>query len=759
MMKKYMFLIICFHSFFSALAQTNDVASKNFSLAYPIKNIDELISKMSLEEKVGQMSQVDLGVIAEGAICNLKNPQQLDLSKLEIALNKYHVGSILNVGCGSGTISLENWKKIISAIQIKNLKSSKFPVPVIYGIDAIHGANYVMGATLFPQQIAQAATWNPTLIKSANEISAYETRAAGIPWNFSPVLDLGRQPLWSRFFETYGEDVCLAKAMSVAAISGLQSDADNTYHVAACMKHFLGYSFPLSGHDRTPAWISDRELREYFLPTFQAAISAGAKTVMINSGDINGTPVHANYDVLTKLLRDELKFTGVAVTDWEDIYKLVNVHHVAATKKEAVKMAIMAGIDMSMTPNDFEFNELLIQLVKEGSIPLSRIDLSVRRILTLKKELGLFDQVVYPDDRYTDFGSKKFAAVSYNAASEAITLLKNNGNVLPIINKNEKLFVCGPAANSLNLLNGAWTHTWQGVDEKYNTKGKLTILEALKNNFSSSNINYLQGSSLDSILDINACVIQAKNADKIIVCLGEMPCTEIPGNINDLTLPAAHLTLVDELSKLGKPIILVCCFNRPRIIHSIVNKADAIIYAYLPGDEGGRAIADCISGIVNPSGKLPFTYPKATNEIVHYDHKASEDLATDFSNNAYQPEFDFGFGMSFTHFTYNDFKVSTDTLVNNDSLSISIKVTNDGKTNGKEVVQLYYKDVVASITPSVKKLAAFEKIALAVGESKVLTMILSKQDFSFINKELKRVTEEGSIELMLSTYKKTIYVK
>jgi beta-glucosidase len=758
-MKRHWLIVICFSFVISAHAQMNDVASKNFSNGYPVKDVDELISKMSLEEKVGQMSQVDLGVIAEGDICNLKNPQQLNIEKLETALNKYHVGSILNVGCGSGTISLENWKKIISAIQIKNLKSSKIPVPVIYGIDAIHGANYVMGATLFPQQIAQAATWNPQLVKIANEISAYETRAAGIPWNFSPVLDLGRQPLWSRFFETYGEDVCLAKAMTVAAINGLQSNVDNTYHVAACMKHFLGYSFSLSGHDRTPAWISDRELREYFLPTFQAAINAGAKTVMINSGDINGTPVHANYDVLTKLLRDELKFTGVAVTDWEDIYKLVNVHHVASTKKEAVKMAIMAGIDMSMTPNDFEFNELLIQLVKEGSIPQSRIDLSVKRILNLKKELGLFDQVVYLPSSYPDFGSQKFAEVSYSAASEAITLLKNNGNVLPITNKNEKLFVCGPAANSLNLLNGAWTHTWQGVDSKHNTKGKLTILEALKKNFSSSNINYLQGSSLDSIIDINACIAQAKNADKIIVCLGEMPCTEIPGNINDLTLPAAQLKLVDEISKLGKPLVLVCCFNRPRIIHSIVNKADAIIYGYLPGDEGGRAIADCISGKVNPSGRLPFTYPKATNEIVHYDRKASEDLATDFSNNAYQPEFDFGFGLSYTSFTYSEFKISSDTLSISDTLTVSVKVNNAGKIRGKEVVQCYYKDLVASITPSVKKLVAFEKIDLAAGESKVVTMKLAKTDFSFINKELKRVTEEGVIELMLSDYKQNIYVK
>jgi beta-glucosidase len=756
-MKKYCLIVICFHLFFSANSQNTDVASKNFSSGFPIKDIDVLISKMSIEEKVGQMSQIDLGVIAVGDICNLKNPQQLDISKLETALNKYHVGSILNVGCGSGTISLENWKKIISAIQIKNQKSSNYPIPVIYGIDAIHGANYVMGATLFPQQIAQAATWNPQLVKSANEISAYETRAAGIPWNFSPVLDLGRQPLWSRFFETYGEDVCLAKSMAVAAISGLQSNVDNTYHVAACMKHFLGYSFSLSGHDRTPAWISERELREYFLPTFQAAINVGTKTVMINSGEINGTPVHANYDILTKLLRDELKFTGVAVTDWEDIYKLVNVHHVAATKKEAVKMAIMAGIDMSMTPNDFEFNDLLIQLVKEGSIPQSRIDLSVKRILNLKKELGLFDNVVYLPSSYPDFGSKKFSDVSYNAASEAITLLKNNSSVLPLTNNNEKLFVCGPAANSLNLLNGAWTHTWQGVDDRYNTKGKLTILEGLSANFTS--VNYLQGTSLDSIIDMNACITQAKNADKIIVCLGELPCTEIPGNINDLTLPAAQLKLVDELSKLNKPIILVCCFNRPRIIHSIVNKADAIMYAYLPGDEGGRAIADCIAGIVNPSGKLPFTYPKATNEIVHYDHKASEDLATDFSNNAYQPEFDFGFGMSYTHFTYSDFKVSSDTLSNNDSLLISIKVTNDGTLNGKDVVQLYYKDLVASITPSVKKLVAFDKVDLSVGQSKVVNLKVAKSDFSFINKDLKRVTEEGTIELMLSDYKKTIYVK
>ena len=381
---KHIFLIaISFLGSISSFAQTKKVDL----------NIVALIKKMSIEEKAGQMTQIDLGVIAEGGICALKNPQTIDLKKIQEAISKYHIGSILNVGCGSGTISLENWHKILNTIHLENARLSKNNIPILYGIDAIHGANYTIGATLFPQQIAQAATWNPALVKKGYEITAYEVRATGIPWNFSPVLDLGRQPLWSRFSETFGEDVYLAKTMTKVAIEGYQgNDVSNPYKVASCMKHFLGYSMPLSGKDRTPAWISDRELREYFLPTFQTAISSGAKTVMINSGDINGTPVHANKDILTKLLRNELGFKGVAVTDWEDIYKLVNVHRIAKTKKEAVKMAIMAGIDMSMTPNDFEFTTLLVELVKEGSIPESRLDLYVKRILKLKKEFALFSQ-------------------------------------------------------------------------------------------------------------------------------------------------------------------------------------------------------------------------------------------------------------------------------------------------------------------------------------------------------------------------------
>ena len=375
MRAKFFVFFICFVSSITTFSQSKMVKV----------NIDSLIGIMSIEEKVGQMTQIDLGVVAQGDICKLKNPQVIDNDKLKNAILKYHIGSILNVGCGSGTISMENWRLILGQIHAENKRSSRLNIPIVYGIDAIHGANYTMGATLFPQEIGQAATWNPSLVEKAYKITAYETRASGLPWNFSPVLDLGRQPLWSRFFETFGEDVLLSKNMAKAAIRGLEGDSVNSpYQVAACMKHFLGYSMPLSGKDRTPAWISERELREYFLPSFEEAIKQGAKTVMINSGEINGTPVHINYDLLTKLLREELGFKGVAVTDWEDIYKLVSIHHVAENKKEAVKMAILAGIDMSMTPNDFEFTTLLVELVKEGLISEERINESVRRILQLK---------------------------------------------------------------------------------------------------------------------------------------------------------------------------------------------------------------------------------------------------------------------------------------------------------------------------------------------------------------------------------------
>ena len=722
------------------------------------KQIDSIISLMSPEEKAGQMTQIDLGVIAEGGICNLVQPQALNLDKLKTAIQKYHIGSILNVGCGSGTISLESWHKIINTIFEQNKKYSHLNIPIIYGIDAIHGANYTMGATLFPQQIGQAATWNPGLVKKMYQITAYETRASGIPWNFSPVLDLGRMPLWSRFFETFGEDVYLAKQMSRVAIQGIQNNGVNgPYQVASCMKHFLGYSMPLSGKDRTPAWISDRELREYFLPSFREAINQGAKTVMINSGEINGTPVHVNHDILTTLLRDELGFKGVAVTDWEDVYKLVNIHRVAATKKEAVKMAIMAGIDMSMTPNDFEFTELLVELIKEGSIPMSRIDASVRRILNLKNEMGLFQFKKISKDLYPLFGSAEHAQQSYNLAVESMTLLKNTNNALPINSSAEKVLVCGPAANSLNLLNGAWTHTWQGLDARFNTKGKLSIVDAMKL-VNANNVTYVQGSSIDSVLDIEACIQAAKTVDKIVVCLGETPCTELPGNIDNLDLTLAQKTLVKRLKELNKPIVLVCCFNRPRIIKDIAGLADAILYAYLPGDEGGRAISDCLFGVKNPSGKLPFTYPSNQNALIHYDRKQSEDLDVDFSMNAYRPQFDFGFGLSYTQFEFSDLSVSKDTLNDFDSIVIKVNVKNVGSRSGQEVVQLYYSDLFASITPSVKKLMAFSKLAFEPNETKTVYFSIHKSDLSFVNKELQVVTETGEFDLIINNQKKRIYV-
>lgn len=735
--------------------------STSFSFAQ-IKNIDAIIAKMSIEEKAGQMSQIDLGLIAEGEICKLKNPQTLDFKKLEEAITKYHIGSILNVGCGSGTISLENWHKILNTIHTRNAQLSKNKVPILYGIDAIHGANYTMGATLFPQQIAQAATWNPELVKKGYEITAYETRATGIPWNFSPVLDLGRQPLWSRFFETFGEDVYLAKTMSKVAIEGLQGgNVSNPYHLAACMKHFLGYSMPLSGKDRTPAWISDRELREYFLPTFQTAIASGAKTVMINSGEINGTPVHANYDILTKLLREELKFTGVAVTDWEDVYKLVNVHRVAKDKKEAVKIAVMAGIDMSMTPNDYDFTKYLIELVKEGSIPESRLDISVKRILQLKKELGLFEQTSFANKMYPLFGSEKFAQASYDVAAESITLLKNEKNILPLSGK-PKVLVCGAAANSLDLLNGAWSHTWLGQNEKNSThvsQNKKTIARAINDEIGHDNYEIIKGSSVTANPDLAKAAQQAKSADYIVVCLGEMPATEIPGNINTLALEDAQIELVEKMSATGKPVILVACFNRPKIILKIVDKVDAILYAYLPSDEGGRVISDIIFGIVNPSGKLPFTYPKYEGSIVHYDHKASEDQDVDFSTNAYRPQFDFGYGLSYSNFEYSNVLVSNNTLTDNNEITIKVGVTNKSKVAGKEVVQLYYNDLVASITPSVKKLVRYSKINLAPQQGKEIIFKLRKEDFSFINKNLQRVTEAGEIELIIKDKKVKINVQ
>jgi beta-glucosidase len=675
---------------------------------------------------------------------------------------------VLNVGCGSGTIALDRWQEIHKGISKASSQYSSTHIPILFGIDAIHGVNYTVGGTLFPQQIGQAATWNPELVLKGAEITALECRISGIPWNFSPVLDLGRQPLWSRFFETYGEDVYLAKTMTSASIRGYQGNHPelgiDDRHVAACMKHFLGYSYPLSGKDRTPAWIPERELREYYLPTFQTAIEEGALTVMINSGELNGTPVHVNHDILTKLLRNELGFKGLAVTDWEDIYKLHTTHKVAASLREAVKLAINAGIDMSMTPNDFQFNDLLIDLVKTGEVPVERINEAVHRILYVKHQLGIYNamspsvgsirEALNPED----LGCAKHREAALKTAEESITLLKNdttaNGKpLLPL--GNQPLYVFGNAADDLNLLNGAWTNTWQGNDSQYRHNPLYpTVWEALAKNRAqalSSNIRTAkQLKTLKKSLSPNAVAI---------FCVGETPGTEIVGNIDDLAaeISAGDKQLFDFFVQNQVPVVLVLATGRPRIITEYANKSAAVLQAYLPGNEGGTAIAKILMGQTNPSGKLPYTYPRFAGDVVHYDHKSTERNDKLFGTNAYQPLFDFGHGLSYTQFKYGTLTV---TPTANQSFQVTTTITNTGDKPGKEVCQLYYRDEFASITPSVKKLCAYHKTnVLQPGESETIEFTITQKDLSFINKDLQHVTEPGDITFILKDQTTMVQIK
>ena len=700
-------------------------------------NIDEIISKMSVKEKVGQMTQLNLDVISVGEVFNLKEPHELDSVKLRKAIVEYGIGSMLNVGGHAYT--LEHWNDIIRTIQSIATTETNHGVPIIYGIDAIHGANYLLGGTLFPQPLAQAATFNPDMAKQAAAMTAYETRASGIPWNFSPVLDVARQPLWSRVFETYGEDVYLCKKMGVATIEGYQGDdASDPYRVASCMKHFLGYSWSFTGKDRTTAYIPETQLREYFLPTFEAAVDAGSLSVMINSGDVNGIPVHADKRILTDLLRTELEFDGVAVTDWEDIIKLHQFHKVAPTLKDAVKMAINAGIDMSMVPNDYKFSDLLLELVNEGEVPMSRIDESVRRILVMKQRLGLFEEPFTPDNHaYPLVASDSFMNHSYQIAAEAITLLKNSNGVLPI-SVDKKVFVTGPMANSLTLINGSWGRTWQGTDEQWDDTTKNTILGAIQANF--TDVTFEQGCDIDTLIQEKIAYNKAQNSDLIIACMGEFPSTEKPGDIHSLNLERAQIEYVKGLAKLGKPIVLVLVENRARIIHEIEPLCESIVLAYQPSENGSDALADVLSGEINPSGKLPITYPKHTNSLILYDHKYTDQLNIDFGLEAFDPEYEFGHGLSYTDFEYSNLIVNKD---NNESITISVNVKNIGLRDGKESVLVFVSDLYASITPSVKRLRAFNKQMIKAGETITLEFVIERDELAFVNSDNQWVTEPG----------------
>ncbi|MDQ2975351.1 MAG: glycoside hydrolase family 3 C-terminal domain-containing protein [Acidobacteriota bacterium] len=732
------------------------------------QKIDALLKRMTLEEKIGQMTQLAIGMIAKGRDQEI----QIDPAKLDKAIVQYGVGSILNVA--EQALTPDKWHEIIGQIQQTATKRTRLGIPVIYGIDSIHGANYVQGATLFPQEIGMAATWNPELMKRGSEISAMETRAAGIPWSFSPVLDIGRQPVWPRFYETFGEDPYLAKVMGVAFVRGMEgSDVASQDHVATSLKHYMGYSFPLTGRDRTPAWIPENYLREYFLPTFDAAVKAGARTVMVNSAEINGIPGHVNHHILTDILHDELGFKGFVVSDWEDIKKLVTIWHVAANEKEATRMAVMAGIDMSMVPLDYSFADYLIALVKEGAVPQSRIDEAVRRILRVKFELGLFERPTPDPALKSKIGSPASRQASLQAARESMTLLKNTGDLLPLA-KDRKVVVTGPTADSLISLNNGWSYVWQGSDESLYPKDRPTIRRAIEAKAGAANVTYVPGTKItrppgstsnntptdvEAEVDIPAAVRAASAADVVVLCLGEGSYTETPGNITDLTLGEPQLRLAEAIEATGKPVVLVLVEGRPRVINRIVDKAGAVLMAYNPGNEGGQAVADVLFGDFNPSGKLPFTYPRTPNGLITYDHKAFETEDTAFGNMAFRPQFEFGQGLSYTTFAYSDLRLGQKTISGNADLSVSITLTNSGRRAGKEVVQLYVSDLVASLSPAGKRLKRFAKVYLEPGQSRTLTFKLHRDDLSFIGADNKRVVEPGEFDVMIAGLKDRFELK
>ncbi|UBM62519.1 glycoside hydrolase family 3 C-terminal domain-containing protein [Candidatus Sulfidibacterium hydrothermale] len=709
---------------------------------------------MTLEEKVGQMTQITLAVVSKGTVNNPQTPQEIDTNKLKKAILQYHIGSILNVV--NHAYSRKHWHQILHQIQsITN--RTRLKIPVLYGIDAIHGSNYILGSTLFPQEIGQAATWNPALVKKAAEITAYETRAAGIPWVFSPVLGVGKQPLWPRLYETFGEDTYLTSKMAVAIVKGYEGiDIAGKYHVASCMKHYMGYSFPLSGKDRTPAWIPENYLRKYFLPPFSAAVEAGSHTLMINSSSINGVPVHADHHILTDILRNELHFKGLAVSDWGDIENLYTKYHFVRSEKEAVKVAVLAGVDMSMVPFDYSFPKYLIELVKEGQIPMSRINQAVKRILTVKEELGLFDDFVYPEKDYPKFGSAEFKTDNLKTAQESITLLKNNNQVLPLKKKHIKILVTGFAANSMATLNGGWTYTWQGTKTDFFDNKKTTILKAIQNKIGKENVFYSKGTNFNKPLDNSNITNLAKKADYIVLCLGEMPYAETPGNINDLYLPENQVNFALKLAKTGKPVILVLTEGRPRLISKFADKMSGIIMAYLPGNQGGNAIADVLFGDVNPSGKLPFTYPRFPNSLENYNITYDQQKI-----DTCPPQFPFGFGLSYTTFRYSKLRLNCDTLSKDKTLKISVNITNTGKRAGKEVVQLYIGDLYrnATILPDVKRLVGFSKINLLPGETKTVSFSIKKPDLSFVNRKMKTVTVSGTYKVQVGNLTRKFYLK
>lgn len=731
--------------FFAACIGFNTHAQKLKTTDPTEKKISQLIASMTLEEKVGQMTQVTLGVVGT------KIDGELDAKALKNAVIDHSVGSILNVT--NHALSVSQWNILLTQIADEASKT-RLKIPVLYGLDGIHGQTYTLDATLFPQNIGMAATRNIALAKAITKVTANELRASGVRWNFAPVLDIGRQPLWSRFPETYGEDVFIGKTMGAAVIKAYEEDGlKNITAVASCMKHYLGYSASRTGKDRTPIYMPDIEMREYYLPQFREAVKAGASSVMINSSEINGVPVHASKYLLTDLLRKELGFEGLIVTDWEDIKRVNDRHNIAATPREAVAICVNAGIDMSMVPTDFSFYDLLIEAVNKKEVPMSRIDDAVKRILTLKYKLGLFDNPYPEKEAVANFGKSIYQQLALDAAHEAMTLLKNDQNILPLA-KNIKVLVAGPVAQSISALNGCWSYTWQGKDEQWYPADSKTILQTISDKLGAANVTTTTGKGFDNPLNFNAAAITnaAAGVDAIILCLGENAYAESPGNIADLALDENQVALAKAATATGKPVIVVLSEGRPRFITNIEPSLKGILMTYWSGKKSAEAISDVLFGDYNPNGKLPFSYPRSMGEIVMYDRKPSEEIREIFNDDVhtgYNPLFAFGHGLSYTTFEYSDLTLSSATLAGNANLTISLSIKNTGDRDGKHTVELYTRDMYASITPNMKRLRAFQKIDLKSGESKTITFTINKNDLAFVNAQLKTVTEPGDFKIMV----------
>lgn len=730
--------------------------------------INKLLQKLTLEEKIGQMCEITIDVITD--FSDKENGFRLSESMLDTVIGKYKVGSILNTPFSIAQ-EKEVWADLITRIQKKSME--EIGIPCIYGVDQIHGTTYTRGGTFFPQSINMAAAFNRQLTRRGAEISAYETKACCIPWNYAPVMDLGRDPRWPRMWESYGEDCYVNAEMGVQAVKGFQGENPNHIgenNVAACIKHFMGYGVPVSGKDRTPSSISRTDLREKHFAPFLASIQAGALSLMVNSGVDNGVPFHANKELLTGWLKEELNWDGMIVTDWADINNLCLRDHIAETKKEAIQIAINAGIDMSMVPYEVSFCTYLKELVEEGKVSMARIDDAVSRVLRLKYRLGLFDNPYWDIRKYDQFASPEFASVALQAAEESEILLKNEDDILPLA-KGKKILLTGPNANSMRCLNGGWSYSWQGDKADECAQAYNTIYEAFCNEYGKESVIYEPGVTYKTSADalwweentprIAQAVSAAEKADVIIACIGENSYCETPGNLTDLNLSTNQKDLVKALAATGKPIILVLNEGRPRIIHDIVPLAKAVVHIMLPGNYGADALVNLVSGKANFSGKLPFTYPHLINSLATYDYKPCENMGQMGGNYNYDAVMDvlwpFGFGLSYTTYSYSNLKVNRTSFDADNELVFTVDVTNTGKMAGKESVLLYSRDLVASITPDNIRLRNFEKVDLQPGETKTVTMKLKGSDLAFVGADGKWRLEKGAFRMTCGTQKLEVH--